>query len=317
LYGDIHVKSIPGADPLLIDKLGRLADRISINIELPSQNSLATLAPEKNKDLILKPMGYIAGQIRGNGYKSIENSKFKSLPQKVSKSSTSLIAYKNGKSGVFAPAGQSTQMIIGASPETDLHILRLSENLYKKYELKRVFFSAYIPISDNPLLPSVDTKPPLLREHRLYQADFLMRFYKFQADEILNERNPNFNPFVDPKCNWALNHPEFFPIDINTASYEELLRAPGIGVLSAKKIIAARRFHSLDFSDLKKFSVVLKRAKYFIVCSGKKADGVKTDKASIMQSLMSKNEMNRYKGYFPMPQLELFQQNTSLPPLSL
>ncbi|MDR1941290.1 MAG: putative DNA modification/repair radical SAM protein [Endomicrobium sp.] len=273
--GYIHAKAIPGADAKLITQIGMLADRMSVNIEMPSQNSLRLLAPDKSKNSIFKPMGLISENIEHN--------------------SKELALYK--KAPKFAPAGQSTQMIIGASPETDNHILKLTENLYKKYGLKRVFFSAYIPVSDDSLLPAQDSKPQLLREHRLYQADWLMRCYHFQANEILDDNVPNFNPFIDPKCNWALNHSGFFPLEANKASYEDLLRAPGIGPKSARKIIAARRFHSLDFNDLKKLGVVLKRAKYFLLCNGKKADGLKISGSSVLEDLMSKQELNAYSGH--------------------
>jgi putative DNA modification/repair radical SAM protein len=285
--GYIHAKAIPGADPKLITRIGMLADRMSVNIEMPSQDSLRLLAPDKSKSSILKPMGLISESIAQN--------------------SKELTLYK--KAPKFAPAGQSTQMIIGASPETDRHILKLTESLYKKYGLKRVFFSAYIPVSDDSLLPSLDAKPPLLREHRLYQADWLMRFYSFRADEILDEASPNFNPFIDPKCNWAINHCGFFPLDANKASYEELLRVPGIGVRSARKIIAARRIHSLDFTDLKKLGVVLKRAKYFIVCGGKKAEGLKISASSVIEALMSKQELNAYCAHLQ-PEFEEFKELT-------
>ena len=263
-HGYIHVKAIPGADPALLNKLGMLADRMSVNIELPSQKSLATLAPDKSKHSILKPMSFIR--------------------QRITENSHDIVRYKHAPR--FAPAGQSTQMIVGATPETDYQILRLSESLYKKYSLKRVFFSAYMPVSDNPLLPSVDTKPPLLREHRLYQADWLLRFYGFEAKELLDEQNPNFNPLVDPKCNWALNHLELFPVEVNKAPLEMLLRVPGIGVTSAKRIVAVRRTGSLDFKGLKKIGVVLKRAQYFITCSGKLPDGLKITSDGMIRSLM-------------------------------
>ncbi|MDR1195315.1 MAG: putative DNA modification/repair radical SAM protein [Endomicrobium sp.] len=279
--GYIHAKAIPGADGSLLRQIGLLADRMSVNIEMPSQNSLALLAPDKSKDAILKPMEFIKENINEN--------------------MRDLTVYK--KAPKFAPAGQSTQMIIGASPETDSHILKLTESLYKKYKLKRVFFSAYIPVSDNSMLPSPDTQPPLLREHRLYQADWLMRFYKFRADEILDDKSPNFNPFLDPKCNWALNHPEFFPVEANKASYAQLLRVPGIGVISAQRIIIARKHNTLDFNSLKKLGVTLKRAKYFIVC--KDAPTIKND--NILQSLMSAKEFNMYKdAKFP-KQLDFFE----------
>ncbi|MNC33616.1 hypothetical protein D3C75_820190 [compost metagenome] len=189
----------------------------------------------------------------------------------------------------FAPAGQSTQLIVGATPESDHKILTLTEGLYRKYKLKRVFYSAYMPVTQHTLLPSTDTKPPLLREHRLYQADWLLRFYGFQARELLDERNPNFNPLIDPKCNWAIHHMELFPMEVNRAPYEELLRVPGIGVQSAKRIIAARRTASLDFTALKKLGVVLKRAQYFITCKGKALEGLRVSESSILRGLISEN----------------------------
>ncbi|MDR1695279.1 MAG: putative DNA modification/repair radical SAM protein [Endomicrobium sp.] len=285
--GYIHAKAIPGADGKLLRQLGLLADRMSVNIEMPSQNSLQLLAPDKSKNSIFAPMNFIKENIS-------ENTKELTVYKKVQK---------------FVPAGQSTQMIIGATPETDNHILKLTENLYKKYKLKRVFFSAYTPVLSDKLLPSVDFKPPLLREHRLYQADWLMRYYNFSADEILDEKTPNFNPFIDPKCNWAVNHPEFFPVEVNKASKDELLRVPGIGVRSALKIIAARRYSALDFDALKKLGVVLKRAKYFIVCRGKQFDGLIILKDQILQALMSKQELTMYKDSFSPSQLELFREN--------
>lgn len=244
--GYIHAKTIPGADPQLIERIGLLADRLSVNIELPSETSLTQLAPDKKKAAILKPMGQIAAQ-------SAQNRR-------------ELAAYK--KAPAFAPAGQSTQMIIGASPETDYHIMNLSEGLYKKYSLKRVFYSAYLPINSDVRLPALDTKPPLLREHRLYQADWLLRYYHFSAAELLSEEEPNFDPYLDPKCSWALRHPAFFPVEVNKAGLEELLRVPGIGPKSARRILQARRMQRLGMGELKRIGVVLKRAQYFITCSG-------------------------------------------------
>lgn len=264
-YGYIHAKAIPGAAPELINRLGTLADRISVNIELPSQKSLNALAPDKSKSSILLPMGHITNKIKQNSYEIV---KYKSAPK-------------------FAPAGQSTQMIIGATPDTDFQILRLSEAMYGKYSLKRVFYSAYIPVGDQKLLPPAGTKPPLLREHRLYQADWLLRFYGFKAEEILDEQHQDFNPLLDPKCNWALHHPECFPVEINKAPYETLLRVPGIGVKSAQRITVARRQSKLDYPDLGKLGVVLKRAVYFILCSGKRAEGLIVTEAGIMRQLMS------------------------------
>ncbi len=245
--GYIHAKVIPGASAALIDVLGRMADRVSINIELPSEASLQKLAPQKSKAGILSPM--------------------KAIAQNCAVSSKEMTVYRHARK--FAPAGRSTQMIIGASDDTDFQILRLTQALYDKYRLKRVFFSAYIPINRDKLLPSKDTKPPLMREHRLYQADWLLRFYGFRADEILSEKDNMFNPLLDPKCNWAINNMHLFPCEINTAPYEMLLRVPGIGVKSAQRIIKARKMASLDFEGAKKLGVVMKRAQYFITCRGK------------------------------------------------
>lgn len=242
--GYIHCKTIPGCSKELIDKLGNLVDRLSINIELPSNDSLKLLAPQKEKTGILTPMSYISNGIKQN---KIDTNK-----------------YKNN----FVPAGQTTQLIVGATPETDLKILKLSEGLYNKLSLKRVYYSAYVSINNDKNLPTLES-PPLLRENRLYQADWLLRYYGFKADELLDETHPNFNHILDPKCDWALRNIDKFPIEINTADYFTLLRIPGIGVISAKKIIKARREFLLDFESLKKLGVVLKRAKYFITCKGK------------------------------------------------
>ena len=244
--GYIHAKAIPGASPALIEQLGCFADRLSVNIELPSEGSLRLLAPDKGRSSILRPMGQIAAAAAANRH--------------------DLTVYRHAP--VFAPAGQSTQMIVGATPESDYQILRLTEGLYRKYSLKRVFFSAYIPVAEDRRLPALDTKPPLLREHRLYQADWLLRFYHFRADEILDEGSPALSPYLDPKCGWAVRHLERFPVDVNRAPYEELLRVPGIGVKSAQRIRAARRQGALGLDELKRMGVVLKRAQYFIVCRG-------------------------------------------------
>ncbi len=261
--GYIHAKAIPGADPRLIERLGMLADRMSVNIELPSQEGLRLLAPDKSKVSILRPMGYISGRIEENRH--------------------DLAVYRHTPR--FAPAGQSTQMIIGATPDSDKQIISLAEGLYKKYGLKRVFYSAYMPVTENALLPPPGTKPPLLREHRLYQADWLLRFYGFQANELLDDAHPDLNPLVDPKCGWALRHMEFFPIEVNRAPYEMLLRVPGIGVRSAKRILIARRAGKLDFAALKKLGVVLKRAQYFLTCSGKMIPGLRVTPESAMRAL--------------------------------
>lgn len=244
--GYIHLKAIPGADPSLIYEAGLYVDRMSVNIELPSNEGLKFLAPQKKKEAILKPMGFIRNQI-------------------TEKTHDRLIFRHSPK---FVPAGQTTQLIVGATNDTDMSILRLSENLYSHFKLKRVYYSAYVPVSDNPRLPVI-SKPPLLREHRLYQADWLLRFYGFKAEELLSERNPDFDIALDPKCDWALKNLHLFPVEVNTAPYEMLLRIPGVGVLSAQRILAARRVGSLDFSDLKKLGIVLKRARFFITCRGK------------------------------------------------
>ena len=262
--GYIHAKAIPGADPLLTARLGRLADRLSVNIELPSSQSLALLAPDKKKDDIFRPMAQIQQGILES---KADKLKFRHAPD-------------------FAPAGQSTQMIMGASEETDYHILKLSEGMYHKYGLKRVFFSAYIPVADSPLLPSpVDFQPPLLREHRLYQSDWLLRFYHFQADEILSPEHPTLNPALDPKCNWAMDHLEFFPVEVNTADYRTLLRVPGIGPVGARKILSARRWRSLDETALKKLGIVMKRAQYFITCAGRMTPALRARPESVLRAL--------------------------------
>jgi len=285
--GYIHVKAIPGADDKLLSALGLLADRMSINLELPSHDSLKLLAPDKSRESILDPMGKIKLGIHENR--------------------TDLVKYRNTPK--FVPAGQSTQMIVGATPETDYQIVNLSAALYKKYELKRVFYSAYMPVIEGSNLPSIDTKPQLLREHRLYQADWLLRFYKFDATELLDEKNPNFNLLIDPKCNWALNHYDFFPVEINTAPYEILLRVPGLGVTSAQKIMRARRMGTLDFLDLKKMGVVLKRAQYFITCRGKTALGIPNHPDAVLRGLLSQQSWERIQE--PVEQLSLFDYNNS------
>ena len=264
-YGYIHAKAIPGASAPLLTQLGLLADRMSVNIELPSETSLQLLAPDKKREDILAPMGFLRDGI-AQGRQDIV--KYRHAPR-------------------FAPAGQSTQLIVGATPESDLQILTLSSALYEKYALKRVFFSAYLPVVEHRNLPALTTKPPLLREHRLYQADWLMRFYHFDATEILDSQNPNFDPYVDPKCGWALRHLEQFPVEVNRADYELLLRVPGIGVKSARRILTARNAGSLDFDGLKKLGVVLKRAKYFILCRGKAAPGIVMTHQAILRALLS------------------------------
>lgn len=234
--GYIHTKCIPGSSKYLIDELGKLSDRMSANIELPSNNNLKLLAPDKKSNNIFGAMTEIKNE-RENNRK-------------------------------FVPAGQSTQMIIGASDDSDYQIINLTEGLYNKFDLKRVYYSAYVPVNVDRNLPAIKT-PPLKRENRLYQADWLLRFYGFKANELLTPKNPNFNLLIDPKANYALNNIDNYPIEINTADYKDILRVPGIGVTSAKRIMMTRKVAHLDFDTLKRIGVVLKRAKYFITCDGK------------------------------------------------
>lgn len=245
--GYIHLKVIPGSSQDLVKEAGFLADRLSVNIELPSENSLQRLAPQKSKKKIFLPMQQIGENHSGF---QLERRRRRNAPN-------------------FCPAGQTTQMIVGASAENDLQILQLTENLYQKMALKRVYYSAYIPINDNPLLPAVASPPPLVREHRLYQADWLLRFYGFQAHEILSPTFPDLDDRLDPKAAWALRNFDHFPLDINRASYEELLRIPGVGMTSAKRIIKSRRVNAIREEDLKKIGLVLKRARHFITIGGK------------------------------------------------
>ena len=267
--GYIHVKAIPGADQRLIRLTGFLADRMSVNIELPTAEGLRRLAPHKSRKNILTPMRLVQKEREENRQ---EIKLYKSAPR-------------------FVPAGQSTQMIVGATPETDYQILNVAETLYKKFDLKRVFYSAFVPVNSDKDLPALNGEgPPLLREHRLYQADWLLRFYHFKAEELLDETNPNFNVFLDPKCCWALKHLEQFPVEVNRADYRMLLRVPGIGYKSASRIVKARRMGTLKYEDLKKMGVVLKRALYFITCSGKMMYPVKLDEDYITRNLLNTKE---------------------------
>ena len=263
-HGYIHVKAIPGADLGIVERTGFLVDRMSINLELPTADSLQRLAPCKSRHTILKPM------------RQIQNG--------ISSQKQELAVYR--ESSPFVPAGQSTQMIIGATPENDYQIMRVAEGLYQKFQLKRVFYSAFVNVNGNAMLPALPGGPPLLREHRLYQADWLLRYYHFQASELLSEERPDFNIFLDPKCDWALRHLEFFPVEVNAASYQSLLRVPGIGYKSAERIVKARRRNRLGFEDLKKIGVVLKRALYFITCSGKMMYRTKLEENYICENLM-------------------------------
>lgn len=287
--GYIHAKAIPGTSEDLLIRLGVLVDRMSLNIEFPSEQSLRLLAPEKSGQSVLEPMRFLRDGIKEN-YRD---------------KSTSII-----KRTHFAPAGQSTQMIVGASPESDYHILNLSANLYQKLELKRVFFSAYLPVNNDPVLPMV-TKAPLLREHRLYQADWLMRFYRFDVNEIIDEEHPFLDPLIDPKCNWALNHIDQFPADINKVPYEMLLRIPGIGVKGAGRIFKARRERALRFEDLTRLNVSMKRAKYFITCNGVFSEGVLFDPVSIYSKLTHEARTRHFKGVID-GQMSLFERESTV-----
>ncbi|MFR5192403.1 MAG: putative DNA modification/repair radical SAM protein [Lachnospiraceae bacterium] len=266
--GYIHVKGIPGADPILIQKTGYLTDRMSVNLELPTADGLKKLAPNKHRKNILTPM--------------------RQIQQGIRQGRNEVAIYRHAPD--FVPAGQSTQMIVGATPESDYQIMAVAQGLYDNFELKRVFYSAYVSINEDKELPALHTGTPLLREHRLYQADWLMRFYQFRAEELLNEKRPNFNILLDPKCDWALQHLEQFPVEISRADYHTLLRVPGIGVNSARRICGARRTARLGFEDLKKMGVVLKRALYFITCSGKMMYPTKLEEDYITRNLLSIHE---------------------------
>lgn len=269
--GYIHVKAIPGADPSLIQKAGFLADRISVNLELATAEGLQKLAPNKHRKNILKPMKLIQNGITANR--------------------NEIAVYNHAPR--FCEAGQSTQMIIGAMPESDYQIMAVAESLYQKFSLKRVYYSAFVNVNEDKDLPALPGGPPLLREHRLYQADWLLRFYDFTVDELLTEDRPNFNMMIDPKADWAVRHLELFPIEINRADYQLLLRIPGIGVKSAKRIVKARRFGRLTFEDLKKIGVVLKRALYFITCNGKMMYPTKIEENYIVRNLTCTSQVSR------------------------
>lgn len=267
-HGYIHVKAIPGADPQLIQQTGFLVDRMSCNLELPTAEGLRSLAPNKPRRQLLKPMRQIQQQIT------------------VSKHEVAL--YRHAQP--FVPAGQSTQMIIGATGESDYQIMSVSEALYGRFKMKRVFYSAYVGVNEDSRLPAVGTLPPLLREHRLYQADWLIRFYGFKAAELLSKRQQNFNLLLDPKCDWAVRHLEAFPVEVMTADYYQLLRVPGLGVNSARRICRARRYGGLRFEDLKKMGVVLKRAMYFITCQGRVYMPFRMDERFITTNLLGLKE---------------------------
>ena len=324
--GYIHVKAIPGAPEELITRLGYLADRMSVNIELPTTESLTKLAPHKKPETLVKPLRQIQDGIishrlaigkdpqmeRSNSSKYLPHTIFREnpyrrLPFDSDLSAASLPASARRQTS-FVPAGQSTQMIIGASGENDLQLLSATQKLYQMYDLKRVFFSAYVPLNEDALLPAIGTAPPLLREHRLYQADWLLRFYGFHAEELLSPKQPNFNLLLDPKCDWALRHLEHFPVEINRASYAALLRVPGIGTKSAGRIVKSRRGTTLDFQHLKKIGVVLKRAKYFITCNGKMMHRIPIEEDFITRQLISTDSKKNWEIEHPQTyrQLSLF-----------
>lgn len=290
--GYIHVKAIPGADADLVHRTGLYADRMSINLELPTAEGLRMLAPNKNRKKILTPMRMIQALREEN--------------------QNELMLYRHAPK--FVPAGQSTQMIIGATPENDYQILSVAEGLYQKFGLKRVFYSAFVRVNDDAMLPALPGGPPLLREHRLYQADFLLRYYGFLAAELLSEERPHFNILLDPKCDWAVRHLEQFPVEINRADYRTLLRVPGIGVKSARRIIRARKSASLGFDDLKKIGVVLKRALYFITCGGKMMYRTKLEEDYIVRNLIDPKEQVPFsKDGMTYRQLSLFDTAVSVP----
>jgi putative DNA modification/repair radical SAM protein len=318
--GYIHVKGIPGASAELVQAVGYLADRMSLNLELPTAQGLQKLAPGKTREKILTPMRQIQNGIReqkllltdgGRIAKKPDNGSSLYLPgdgQILREKSSYGVSTSSGKQERFVPAGQSTQMIVGATQENDYQILTIAESLYRKFELKRVFYSAYVALNEDKDLPQVGTKPPLLREHRLYQADFLLRFYGFAAKELLSEEKPNFNVYLDPKCDWAIRHLEYFPVEINRAGYEMLLRVPGIGVKSAQRIMRARRSAKLDFDQLKRIGVVLKRAHYFITCNGKMLYHTKIEEDYITRRILELDHAKNWQMDYQMTyrQLSLF-----------
>lgn len=300
--GYIHVKAIPGAPDELLARAGLLADRISINLEFPAAESFEALAPGKSFNKILQPMAQISDTIashrlaigksarieRSGINRYLEHSIFSDLRLEDKSHSDLMLASSSIDRSLrrpFAPAGQSTQMIIGASGETDLELISTSQQLYKTFDLKRVFYSAYIPLNEDSVLPAIGTPPPLLREHRLYQADWLLRYYGFHAEELLSTSRPNFNEKIDPKCDWAVRHLDIFPIEVNKAPHEILLRVPGIGPKGVQRIVEARKYGHINFEMLKKMGIVLKRAQYFITCGGKMLYNIPIEEGFITHSL--------------------------------
>ena len=321
--GYIHVKAIPHAPDELLEQVGYLADRMSINLELPTAEGLSSLAPQKTRASILTPMRRMQQRISGyrlaigksapmerhQGNKYLDHSIFTDAVQRrfsdhtktdldtfllSSPSSASSLNGYGHPDRPFAPAGQSTQMIIGATGETDFEILSTTQALYQNFDLKRVFYSAYIPLNEDAMLPAIGTPPPLLREHRLYQADWLLRYYGFHASELLTPDRPNFNLALDPKCDWALRHLEQFPVEVACADYAALMRVPGIGAKSALRILKARRLGPLSFDSIRKMGVVLKRAQYFITCNGKMHVPIRLDENFITRQLTATDAKTNY-----------------------
>lgn len=295
--GYIHAKIIPGVSPEILHQIGLVADRLSVNIEMPNSESLALFAPQKKPKQIFAPMRQITNSLiernslvgpgtmfKGKDINSPEN--YLGI-QRISSETKSFRALStNVRKETFAPAGQTTQMIIGAGGETDQSILTTSENLYHAFKMKRVYYSAYVPVVDSPILPDRTTAPPLAREHRIYQADWLLRFYGFSVSELFSDGGENLDPDLDPKVTWALRNLEKFPIEVNKAPYEMLLRIPGIGAISAKRIVRQRKVSAVKFDDLKKMGVVVKRAKYFLTCSGKYYGERKFEEETIRNSIL-------------------------------
>lgn len=279
--GYIHLKTIPGASDDLLQQAGLYADRLSVNVEMPTEQSLALLAPDKKREHMIKPMKYLRAAIEKH---EDEKKVLKKVP-------------------MFAPAGQSTQMVIGATSENDLQILWMADQFYKKMKLRRVYYSGYVPISNDNRLPAMGTPVPMIRENRLYQADWLMRFYNFTVDEIVTPQDPLLDMEVDPKLNWALRNMHLFPLDINKADYKLLMRVPGIGIQSAQKIYTARKFSQLNWDHLKKLGIAVNRAKYFVVCNDT-IEHKDWQPQQIRQFILS-DGVSKYQPNFS-PQLKLF-----------
>lgn len=300
--GYIHVKGIPGADPAIIELIGWYVDRMSVNLELPTTEGLKALAPHKSRKTILTPMQQIKQGITGDRL-MLEDRRSMSVNRIGMKETMPAVAesrelsVRRSDKSRFVPAGQSTQMIVGATDESDYQIITVSEALYRQYDLKRVFYSAFVNVNKDETLPGIDGSTPLLREHRLYQADWLLRFYGFTAGDLLSPDKPNFNVLIDPKCDWAVRHLEIFPVEINKADYYTLLKVPGIGTNSARRIVKARKTAVLGFEDIKKMGVVLKRALYFITCCGRMMYRTRLDEDYIVRNLLdSDNRIRNHIG---------------------